>query len=128
MTPILDEQRHPLARRIAHWIVALSILLMIGSGWRIYNASPLRDWRNLGDVGLQAGFGNPVLRTGNLKSFADGALGSATAWMNAPFADQPDKSGLASTDLMDAAAMYAKAAAQGDKRAKEGLLRLENQP
>jgi predicted amidohydrolase YtcJ len=74
---------------------------------RIYNASPLRDWRDLGDVGVQAGFGNPVLRTGNLKSFADGALGSATAWMNAPFTDHPDKSGLASTDLMDATRMYA---------------------
>jgi thiosulfate reductase cytochrome b subunit len=53
MTPILDEQRHPLARRIAHWIMALSILIMIGSGWRIYNASPIfpftfPEWATLG--------------------------------------------------------------------------------
>ena len=41
MTPILDEQRHPLSRRILHWVMALSILIMIGSGWRIYNASPI---------------------------------------------------------------------------------------
>ena len=40
MTPIYDEQRHPLSRRILHWVMALSILIMIGSGWRIYNASP----------------------------------------------------------------------------------------
>ena len=40
MTPIYDEQRHPLSRRILHWVMALSILVMIGSGWRIYNASP----------------------------------------------------------------------------------------
>jgi predicted amidohydrolase YtcJ len=74
---------------------------------RIYNASPLRDWKGLGDVGIRAGFGTAVLRTGNLKSFADGALGSATAWMDAPFTDHPDKSGLASTDLMDTARIYA---------------------
>jgi predicted amidohydrolase YtcJ len=74
---------------------------------RIYNASPLRDWKDLGDVGIQAGFGSPLLRTGNLKSFADGALGSATAWMDAPFSNHPDKSGLASTDLLDAESLYA---------------------
>ena len=32
---------HPLYVRITHWINALAILLMIGSGWQIYNASPL---------------------------------------------------------------------------------------
>jgi predicted amidohydrolase YtcJ len=74
---------------------------------RIYDAGPLRDWKNPAGVGVQAGFGSALLRTGNLKSFADGALGSGTAWMDAPFSDQPGKSGLASTDLMDATRMYA---------------------
>ena len=32
---------HPLLVRIAHWINALAILVMITSGWKIYNASPL---------------------------------------------------------------------------------------
>ena len=32
---------HPLWVRITHWINALAMLLMIGSGWQIYNASPL---------------------------------------------------------------------------------------
>ena len=32
---------HPLAVRITHWVNALAIFIMIGSGWRIYNASPL---------------------------------------------------------------------------------------
>lgn len=40
-----DEQRHPLTRRIFHWVMALSILIMIGSGWRIYNASPIFPFR-----------------------------------------------------------------------------------
>jgi len=32
---------HPLYVRITHWINAAAILIMIGSGWEIYNASPL---------------------------------------------------------------------------------------
>ena len=35
---------HPLVVRIAHWINALAILVMITSGWKIYNASPLFDF------------------------------------------------------------------------------------
>jgi thiosulfate reductase cytochrome b subunit len=32
---------HPLYVRITHWINALAVLILIGSGWQIYNASPL---------------------------------------------------------------------------------------
>ena len=32
---------HPLYVRVTHWTNALAILIMIGSGWQIYNASPL---------------------------------------------------------------------------------------
>jgi thiosulfate reductase cytochrome b subunit len=32
---------HPIWVRITHWINAVAILVMIGSGWQIYNASPL---------------------------------------------------------------------------------------
>ena len=32
---------HPLYVRMTHWINALAMLIMIGSGWQIYNASPL---------------------------------------------------------------------------------------
>ena len=32
---------HPVWVRITHWINALAILMMIGSGWQIYDASPL---------------------------------------------------------------------------------------
>ena len=32
---------HPLYVRITHWINAAAMLIMIGSGWQIYNASPL---------------------------------------------------------------------------------------
>jgi len=32
---------HPLVVRITHWINVLAVLMMITSGWRIYNADPL---------------------------------------------------------------------------------------
>ena len=32
---------HPLWVRVSHWINAVAILVMIGSGWQIYDASPL---------------------------------------------------------------------------------------
>lgn len=41
---------HPLWLRMTHWINALSVVIMIASGWRIYNASPIfpfvfpREW------------------------------------------------------------------------------------
>jgi thiosulfate reductase cytochrome b subunit len=40
--PIQKERAvHPLWVRITHWLNAIAILMMIGSGWEIYNASPL---------------------------------------------------------------------------------------
>ena len=36
---------HPLVVRITHWINAIAMLIMVGSGWRIYNASPLFDFK-----------------------------------------------------------------------------------
>jgi thiosulfate reductase cytochrome b subunit len=38
------ETVHPRWVRICHWINAFAILVMIGSGWQIYNASPLFDF------------------------------------------------------------------------------------
>jgi thiosulfate reductase cytochrome b subunit len=35
---------HPRWVRITHWINAVAMLVMIGSGWQIYNASPLFDF------------------------------------------------------------------------------------
>jgi thiosulfate reductase cytochrome b subunit len=38
---MLEPTIHPLYVRVTHWINALAIIIMIGSGWQIYNASPL---------------------------------------------------------------------------------------
>lgn len=36
---------HPLWLRITHWLNALAVALMVTSGWRIYDASPLFDFQ-----------------------------------------------------------------------------------
>jgi len=43
---------HPLPVRIAHWVNVAAIFVMVGSGWRIYNASPLFDFRIPNEVTL----------------------------------------------------------------------------
>ena len=43
---------HPLYVRITHWINAVAMLVMIGSGWEIYNASPLFGFRFPGSITL----------------------------------------------------------------------------
>jgi thiosulfate reductase cytochrome b subunit len=35
---------HPAWVRVTHWVNALAMLMMIGSGWQIYDASPLFDF------------------------------------------------------------------------------------
>ncbi|HBK08684.1 MAG TPA: transmembrane hydrogenase cytochrome b-type subunit [Acetobacteraceae bacterium] len=49
----VEVQTHPIATRLTHWLMALSIVILIGSGWRIYNASPIfgftfPEWATLG--------------------------------------------------------------------------------
>jgi len=45
-------------------------------------------------LGLRTGFGNDVLRIGHMKLFADGSMGSQTAWVLAPYAvSSGDKDG-----------------------------------
>jgi thiosulfate reductase cytochrome b subunit len=34
---------HPVWVRVCHWVNAIAILIMVTSGWQIYNASPLFD-------------------------------------------------------------------------------------
>jgi thiosulfate reductase cytochrome b subunit len=36
-TPRRERQLHPLPLRVMHWINAVAIFIMIGSGWKIYN-------------------------------------------------------------------------------------------
>jgi thiosulfate reductase cytochrome b subunit len=37
---------HPGIIRITHWLNAVAIVIMVGSGWRIYNNDPIFSWIN----------------------------------------------------------------------------------
>ncbi len=60
---------------------------------RIYAVTPLGEWQKLADDIDRNGRGNEWLKTGGVKGFMDGSLGSHTAAMLEPFTDTPDKSG-----------------------------------
>ncbi|WP_373507995.1 cytochrome b/b6 domain-containing protein [Thiocapsa sp.] len=44
-TPPNRSAIHPLWLRLTHWVNALAVLILVASGWRIYNADPLFDFR-----------------------------------------------------------------------------------
>jgi thiosulfate reductase cytochrome b subunit len=51
---------HPLPLRVMHWINAIAIFIMIGSGWRIYNDDVLFAWLHFPDflvIGKWAQYG-----------------------------------------------------------------------
>ncbi len=66
---------------------------------RIYAVWPLPRWERLTQTGVRAHFGSPMLRTGGLKGFADGSLGSTTALFYAPYEDAPGTSGIPSDEM-----------------------------
>ncbi len=61
---------------------------------RIYAITPIEDGQALATAGVMAGFGNDWLRTGALKGFADGSLGSTTAKFFEPYHDAPQTTGV----------------------------------
>ena len=44
-----DRQLHPLPLRIMHWINAVAIFIMIGSGWKIYDDDVIFGWLHFPD-------------------------------------------------------------------------------
>jgi len=72
---------------------------------RIYAVSPLPAWERLARTGVRAHFGSEMLRIGGLKGFADGSLGSTTAYFFEPYNDAPDTRGLAGDEMFPEGAM-----------------------
>jgi len=68
---------------------------------RIYSVVPLREWRRLEQDVNANGTGDEWLRTGGLKGFMDGSLGSHTAAFFEPFTDTPGERGFLVNDLED---------------------------
>jgi predicted amidohydrolase YtcJ len=50
-------------------------------------------------IGIRHAFGGSFLRIGAVKAYADGSLGSRTAYFFEPFTDQPDNHGLLSDEM-----------------------------
>jgi predicted amidohydrolase YtcJ len=63
---------------------------------RIYAAPLIPHVDDQAKIGIRHAFGGPHLRLGALKSYADGSLGSATAYFFEPFNDQPSNRGILS--------------------------------
>ncbi len=74
---------------------------------RISGRQPLQLWKRLAGPGIEANFGNDTLHIGGLKGFADGSLGSTTAWLFQPYMDAPNTSGIPSDELSKPEEMYA---------------------
>jgi predicted amidohydrolase YtcJ len=67
---------------------------------RIYAAPPIAAWEDQAKLGLRHAFGSAWLRYGAVKAYADGSLGSATAYMFAPYLDAPQAFGLLAEDMI----------------------------
>ncbi len=61
---------------------------------RVYVAPSISDWKKLADVGARRAFGTAYVRMGALKGFADGSLGSRTAYFFDPYTDYPSSVGI----------------------------------
>jgi predicted amidohydrolase YtcJ len=72
---------------------------------RVYAVWPLPGWDRLSRTGVRAHFGSAMLRTGGLKGFADGSLGSTTALFFDPYNDAPNTSGIPGPEMFPEGAM-----------------------
>jgi len=66
---------------------------------RIYAAPLITQVDDQVKIGVRRAFGSSFLRIGALKGYADGSLGSGTAYFFQPFNDQPGNRGLLSDEM-----------------------------
>lgn len=110
--PSHDQRRHAMERALEHAaslgvtsvqhmdpdyadIAIYSELLEEGKlTTRIYAAPLIPQVDDQVKIGIRRAFGGPYLRIGAVKAFADGSLGSGTAYFFEPFSDQPGNHGL----------------------------------
>jgi len=72
---------------------------------RIYAVPMETEWRDQAKVGIRHAWGSSYLRLGAVKGYADGSLGSRTAYMFDPFTDDPGNRGLLSDEMHPPSAM-----------------------
>jgi predicted amidohydrolase YtcJ len=115
--PSHDQRRHAIERALHHAaslgvtsvqhmnpdyadIAIYSELLDEGKlTTRIYAAPLITQVDDQVKIGIHRAFGGPYLRIGAVKAYADGSLGSATAYFFDPFLDQPGNRGLLSDEM-----------------------------
>ena len=73
---------------------------------RIYAAHVIPAVDDQIRIGIRHAFGDAWLRIGALKAFADGSLGSRTAYFFEPFTDQPNNRGLLSEGMHPVSKMH----------------------
>jgi predicted amidohydrolase YtcJ len=61
---------------------------------RVIKSIPVEDLEHALVIGLRSGFGDDLLRIGNVKAFADGALGPRTAAMFKPYDGEAENRGM----------------------------------
>ena len=66
---------------------------------RIYDAPMIQGWETQARLGVRHAFGSHYLRTGAVKGYADGSLGSSTAYFFQPYTDQPSNRGLLTDEM-----------------------------
>ena len=112
-----DQRRHAIERALGHAaslgvtsvqhmnpeyadIAIYSELLDEGKlTTRIYAAPLIPQVDDQAKIGIRRAFGGPYLRIGAVKAYADGSLGSRTAYFFEPFSDQPSNRGLLSDEM-----------------------------
>jgi predicted amidohydrolase YtcJ len=67
---------------------------------RVYGAPLIAGVEDQAKLGIGHAFGSPSLRIGALKMFADGSLGSRTAYFAQPYTDEPGNRGLLFSDML----------------------------
>lgn len=72
---------------------------------RIYVAPMETEWKDQAKIGIRHAFGTPLLRMGAVKGYADGSLGSETAYFFDAYTDNPKKHGLLSAEMHPPSAM-----------------------
>jgi predicted amidohydrolase YtcJ len=115
--PSHDQRRHAIERALEHAaslgvtsvqhmdpdpadIAIYSELLEEGKlTTRIYAAPLITQVDDQVKIGIRRAFGGPYLRIGGVKAFADGSLGSGTAYFFEPYSDQPGNRGLLSDEM-----------------------------
>jgi thiosulfate reductase cytochrome b subunit len=51
---------HPLWLRVAHWLNVIAVVILVMSGWRIYNAAPIFDFKFPRDITLGGWLGGAL--------------------------------------------------------------------